>query len=97
MRNKVTGRRDADEVAIIDALLAEAQRRGLTRSDVVSLLQEAILWNESYRRRPSRRSKDTSYARHLQKTQPALALAMKLLQDPFTSEIEGPDPSEANT
>lgn len=80
MRTRGRGQSDTDEAAIIEALLAEAYTRGLTHTDVVECLREAILWNERYRRRPSRRSKDTLYARHLQKTQPGLALALRLLQ-----------------
>ena len=90
MRTRGRGQSDTDEAAIIEALLAEASTRGLTHTDVVECLREVVLWNERYRRRPSRRSKDTAYTRHLQKTQPGLALAWRLLQQEFHPEEQKP-------
>jgi hypothetical protein len=90
MRTRGRGQSDTDEAAIIEALLAEAYTRELTHTDVVECLREVILWNERYRRRPSRRSKDTAYTHHLQKTQPGLALALRLLQQEVPPEEQKP-------
>ena len=71
-----------NEQAVLEALLLEAKRRGITEQDVVRALARVLIHNEEYRQRPSRRRKNTAYDQFLSETQPPLALAWDLLRKP---------------